>query len=275
MTESVLRHSLIQGYLMLDYDTTEELGCVESLLVEVAQSQVVGIVCQGPVWQRQRPVYGWQQIAHIGADSMVLQNRNSQPPSAAAQPMLGLEVWTDMGNCVGQIVDYQFERPGNIVQYFFARVEQPGLYGLAPEAIISAGRKRIMISAQVVEQAPYFPDEIVAPVPQQDWQATAQTTARSVADQVQNRAQEWSSSARDWIPDDLHEQLQSKRQELQDRTQGVRSQLNQQVSNAKKRLKPLNRALENTLENTLDKFDDQPDTPNIDLDTFEVWEDDE
>ncbi|MEL6128169.1 MAG: hypothetical protein AAFR57_17550, partial [Pseudomonadota bacterium] len=41
-------------------------------------------------------------------------------------------------------------------QYLFARSEQPGLYGLAPDAIISAGRKRIMVSAPVAEKAPYF-----------------------------------------------------------------------------------------------------------------------
>lgn len=255
---------------MLDYDTTDELGLVDNLLVNVAQNQVVGIVCQGPVWQRQRPVYGWGQIANIGADSIVLHTRNPQTPVAAAQSMVGLEVWTDMGNCVGQVVDYGFERQGRVVQYFFARPEQPGLYGLATDAIISAGRKRIMVSAQAIDQAPHSADDVV---PESQWQTAS---AQSLADQVQQRAQGWSNYAQEhWLPEDFNEQLQSKGQELQDKTQGLRSQLNQQVSNAKKRLKPLNRALENTLENTLDKLGEPQDTPKIDLDSFEVWEDDD
>ena len=62
---------------------------------------------------------------------------------------------------------------------------------------------------------------------------------------------------------------------MQDRTQGLRSQLNQQVSKAKKRLSPLNKALENTLGDTLDKFSDRTEPSTIDVDSFEVWEDDD
>ena len=249
---------------MLDYDTTNELGLVDSLLVDISQGQVVGIVCQGPAWQRQRPVYDWRQITNIGADSIVLHTQGAQPPSAAAQPMVGLEVWTDMGNCVGQIVDYRFDRQGTILLYLFTRPDQSGLYGLFPDAIISAGRKRIMVSAQAIEQADYFADEVIPP-DSQDWQSTAQVTAQSLADQVQQRAQKLSDYAQErWLTEDLNEQLQST-------TQDLRSKLNKQVSKAQKRLRPLNKALENTLE----KFDNQTDTPAIDLDSFEVWEDDD
>ncbi|MBT9317461.1 PRC-barrel domain-containing protein [Leptothoe spongobia] len=273
MTNTVLRHSLLLGYLMLDYDTTDELGLVDNLLVDLSQGRVVGIVCQGSAWQRQRPTYSWGQITNIGADSIVLHAQGAEISNAAAQPMVNLEVWTDTGNCVGHIVDYRFERQGNVVQYLFARPDQPGFYGLAPDAIISAGRKRMMVSAQAIEQAEYLADEVI-PVDQQDWQTTAQTTAQSLADQVQQRAQGWSDYAQErWRSEELHEQLQSTTQHLQARTQGLRSQINQQVSNAKKRLRPLNKALENTLENTLDKFDNQTDSSAIDLDSFEVWED--
>ncbi|NEQ51589.1 MAG: hypothetical protein F6K11_15845 [Leptolyngbya sp. SIO3F4] len=275
MADTVLRHSLLIGYLMLDYDSTDELGLVDSLLVDVSQGQVVGIVCQSPVWQRQRPAYSWGQITNIGADSILLRTQSTEIPISAAQAMVGLEVWTDTGNCVGQIVDYRFERLGKVVQYLFAGLDQPGLYGLAPDAIISAGRKRIMISAQALEQADYFADEVL-PINQKDWQSMAQTKAQTLANQVQQQAQVWSDYAQErWLSEDLDEQLQSTTRQLQDRTQGLRSQLNQKVSNAKKRLRPLNKALGNTLENTLDKFDNETDSPAIDLDSFEVWEDDD
>ena len=268
MANSVLRHSLLQGYLMLDYDTTDELGLVDGLLVDLSQAAVVGILVQSPVWQRQRPVYSWTQVTNIGTDSLVLQRRAGHPPSAAAQPMVGLEMWTDTGNCVGQIVDYRFERQGNVIQYLFAQPDQPGLYGLPPDEIISAGRKRIMVTDQAVAQATHFPNEAI-PVDQQDWQTTAQTTAQSLVGQVQQRAQGLSEYAQEhWLSE---EQLLSTSQQLQERTQGLRSQLNQQVSKAKKGLAPLNRAIENTL----DKLGQSPDTPDIDLDSFEVWEDDD
>lgn len=275
MTDSVLRQSHFLGYLMLDYDTTDELGVVESLLVDISQGQVVGLVCQGPIWQRQRPIYSWQQITSIGTDSIVLHGQGAQIPSTAAQPMLGLEVWTDTGNCVGHIVDYRFRRQGAVVQYLFAQTDQSGLYGIPPDAIISAGRKRMMVAAQAVEQADYFADETI-PGPATDWQATAQTTAQSLAEQVQQRAQGLSEYAQErLLSDDLNEQLQSTTRQLQDRTQGLRSQLNQKMSQAKKRLGPINRALEDTVENTLDKFSQQTEPPAIDLDSFEVWEDDD
>ncbi|MEM8613506.1 MAG: hypothetical protein AAGF93_15905 [Cyanobacteria bacterium P01_H01_bin.105] len=276
--ESVLRQGSLLGRLMLDYDTTEELGLVDGLLVDLNQKSVVALVCKGPVWQRQRPVYSWARIVNIGTDSIVIHGQGAELSSQSAQPMVGLEVWTDTGNCVGQIVDYRFERSGTVIQYLFAQPGQPGLYGLRPEAIISAGRKRIMVSAPSVEQAEYIAGD-VTPIEQQDWQSTAQTTAQSLADQVQQRAQEWSGYAQErWLSDDVNEQLKAQRQQLQDRTQGLRSQLNQQVSKAKKQIAPLNKALENTVENALDKFGDKKehtDRPTIDLDTFEVWEDDD
>ncbi|MFG6099196.1 hypothetical protein SPB21_28370 [Leptothoe sp. ISB3NOV94-8A] len=273
-----LRQGSLLGRLILDYDTTDELGIVDSLLVDLNQGKVVALVCQGPVWQRQRPTYSWEQIVNIGADSIVIHGRGADMAQSAAQAMVGLEVWTDMGNCIGQIVDHRFERSGEVLQYLFAQPGQSGLYGLAPEAIISAGRKRIMVSAQAAEQAEYLADETV-PMAEQGWQTTAQTTAQSLADQVQQRAQGWSDYAQErWLSDDVNEQLRSTGQQLQDRTQGLRSQFNQQVSKAKKRIAPLNRALENTVENALDKLSDsntQADRPAIDLDTFEVWEDDD
>lgn len=274
-TDSVLRQSLLLGYLMLDYDTTDELGVVDNLLVDISQGRVVGLVCQGTVWQRQRPIYSWQQIASIGTDSIMLHGQGAQMPTTAAQSMLGLEVWTDTGNCAGQIVDYRFRRQGHVVQYLFAQADQPGLYGLAPDAIISAGRKRMMVAAQAVEQADYFTDEDI-PRPSTNWQATAQT-AQSLVEQVQQQAQGLSDYAQERLrSNDLNEQLQSTTRQFQDRTQGLRSQLDQQVSKAKKRLGPLNKALENTVENTLDRFSEpNQSTPPIDLDSFEVWEDDD
>lgn len=272
--ELVLRQSTLLGRLILDYETTNELGLVDGLLVDVGQAQVVGLLARSNVWQRQQP-YGWGQIGTIGADSLIIHTRGPAFSNSAAQPMIGLEVWTDTGNCMGKLVDYRFERQGAVVQYLFAQPDKSGLYGLGPDAIISAGRKRVMVSTQAVEQAEYFADEL----DQNVWQATAQTTAQSIVDQVQQRAQGWSDYAQEqWLTEDLNEQLQSTTRQLQERTQGLRSQLNQQVSNAKKRIKPLNRALENTFENALDKLNDpgEPtEQPAIDLESFEVWEDDD
>ena len=263
--EVILRQSDLQSRLILDYETTNELGWLDDLLVDVKQAQVVGILAKESMWQRQ--AYGWNHIASIGADSIVLHRQGGELPNTAAQSMVGLEVWTDTGNCVGQIVDYRFERSGSLVQYLFAQPNQAGLYGLAPDAIISAGRKRLMVSDQAVEQAEYFADEVL-PIDPQDWQVTAQTKAQTIATQVQQRAQNWSDYAQErWLNEDLNEQLQ-------EQAQGLRSRLNQQVSKAQKRLRPLNKALGDTLENTLDRFDNSKEAPPIDLDSFEVWEDD-
>ena len=50
--EVILRQSDLQSRLILDYETTNELGWLDDLLVDVKQAQVVGILAKESMWQR-------------------------------------------------------------------------------------------------------------------------------------------------------------------------------------------------------------------------------
>ena len=265
----LLRHSTLQDRLVLDYDTTESVGAVEALLVDVKQGRVEGLVCKAGLMGRQKERLSWGQLASIGTDSVVVRSHPSSGSERlmAAQPAVSLEVWTEAGNIAGQIVDFQFARnSGEVVWYLFAPEGSTalgdGLYGLRPSDILSAGRKRVMATAAAIEQADRIADglpPVTAPSPEflqdgsptpQDWQSLVKG-AKQLGQTVQQRAQELKDYTQGHLPE-LTEQLQGQTQQasntVQKRFEKIRSQFQQQDT------------------------DRSPDP--IDLDSFEVWEDD-
>ncbi|MEO0540065.1 MAG: PRC-barrel domain-containing protein [Cyanobacteria bacterium P01_A01_bin.105] len=271
---SLLRHSALQNRLVLDYTTTETVGTVETLLVDVKQGQVAGLVCRTGLMGRQKTQLAWSQLESIGADSLVVRAGASGDGGMAAQSALGLEVWTDAGNKVGLIADFQFSRAtGEVTWYLFAAEGQnDGLYGLQSRDILSAGRKRIMVAAAAVDQAEIkaeaVPPQTVAPqtvaqptevIPSDyqqappDWQSLVKG-AKLFGKKVQQRAQDLKDYTEDHLPE-LQEQFQ-------DRTQQASRQVQQQVNEIKGRLQPQGPFSEHKTEET------------IDIESFEVWEDD-
>ncbi|MEO1403526.1 MAG: hypothetical protein AAFV72_20080 [Cyanobacteria bacterium J06635_1] len=285
--DATIRHAELLNRLVIDVDTTEEVGHVDSLLVDLKRAQVEGMICKTGLLGRQKQTFAWSQVASIGQDSLVVHAASgqkaegasgSQDRIAAAQSVLGLEVWTDTGNQLGRIADYVMDpKSGEVLQYLFAaeglRELTEGLFSLAPSAILSAGRKRMMVSASAAEGAEVYEVGLnqkateAADFLKSDYAQTQQDLdafvkgAKTLADKLKQRTQKLSDYTQENLPE-LTEQLQ-------ERTQGIRDRMQKQVSDVREKLKkaPLKPPAIFTT--------DSPDTDTIDIDAFEVWDDDD
>ena len=326
MNETTIRQGELVGMGLMAYETTEEVGAIAHLLVDMAEAQVVGFACKaggplGGVLGRKQSV-SWSQLVKIGRDRIII--HTAVPPSertdnqlAAAQNVTGLEVWTDGGDLIGQVVDFCLEREtGKVEQYLFAlnlRDEAPveeavaktvEVFAIAPSTIISAGRKRMMIAEEDAKRAQPYGQPIAieqtraeAPL---DWRGDqlptdlnevlqgAQSFAGKVTERVKQQAKKFSdeqfaSGRRPGMSEseagslpEITEQLQAKtaqvKQNMQQRFEQARGQVEERLNDSE-----VGRSIRERLGSRFDKFvRPQPAEPKepIDVEAFEVWEDD-
>ena len=274
MSETIIRQGELVGMGLMAYETTEEVGTVDYLLVNVAEAEVVGFACRagalsGVLGRRQ--AVSWSQLVKIGRDRIVI--HTAVPPSertenqlAAAQTATGLEVWTDGGDLIGQVVDFCLDvETGKVQQYLFAlaAVEQSAaleteveetveVFAIAPSTIVSAGRKRMMIAEEDAKRAqPYGQRiEIARADNPLEWRAEglpadfgealkgAQSFAGRVTERVRERAKKFSDEQLgqgregDGQPSTLPEITE----QLQAKSEQVRRQMRQRFEQAKDRV---------------------------------------
>ncbi len=241
MNSAIIRQGELVGMGLMAYETTEEVGSVDHLLVNVVDAEVVGFACKsggplGGMLGRKQSV-SWSQLVKIGRDRVII--HTAVPASemvenqlAAAQNVTGLEVWTDGGDRIGQVVDFCLEiETGKVQQYLFAldlredasdresgegsevsgeNDEEPTVevFAIAPATIISAGRKRMMIAEEDARRAqPYDQRLVIGPSRTErasDWRSEqlptdfndvlqgAQSFAGKVSDRVKQQAKKFS-----------------------------------------------------------------------------------
>lgn len=278
--DTIIRQSQLLGRLVMDYDTTEEVGQVDQLWVDVKSSQVRGLTCKSGFWGRDQQRFGWKQLKNIGHDGILVEGERGKrshavgdriPDLDAAQPMIGLEVWTDAGDRVGHLVDFCLDiRTGTVTRYLFAaeRDATEGVYGLPAAALVSAGRKRIMVGAEAVEQAELYADGLnpstadpSSEFDPTDWRSFAKG-AQSLAEQLQTQAERVSQQNFPELADQLRE-----------KTQQVKDQMQQRVSEAKDRLQSSQFQRPEPFSPQASKAKGKA-KETIDIEAFEVWEDD-
>lgn len=207
-----MRQSQLCDRLVIDVETTETLGQVSQLWVDIKNHQIEGLICKSGFLGAEKIPVAWVQLASIGSDSIIVrQGREGiSPRFDQALPLGGQELWTDGGDRVGQLMDYCFDpTTGAITQYLFTAPGWQGLttgvYSFAPEAVVSAGRKRLMVRHAALENAPQYepglPDR-AAEVLQQDVNQTRQDVqtvvkkTQAAAEQAQTQAQKIAEKAR-------------------------------------------------------------------------------
>ena len=337
MSESIIRQGELVGMGLMAYETTEEVGVVDHLLVDMAAAKVVGFACKaggtlGSVLGRKQSV-SWAQLVKIGRDRIIIHtavpaSEGTEAQLAAAQNVTGLEVWTDGGDLIGRVVDVCVEREtGQIQQYLFALNlrEEPveavrneaidsetiqteiatavEVFTIAPGAIISAGRKRLMIAEEDAKRSlPYERPIIIhsaqtsAPI---DWRDApiptdfnevlqgAQSFAGKVTERVKQQAKKFSdgqfasgtrpeSAAKAGSLPEITEQLQTKTEQMKQRMQQRFEQAKEQVED-KLNDSSVGRSISQQLGSRFDGlFRPQSAEPKepIDVEAFEVWEDD-
>ncbi|PZO17023.1 MAG: hypothetical protein DCF25_11765 [Leptolyngbya foveolarum] len=335
MNSAIIRQGELVGMGLMAYETTEEVGSVDHLLVNVVDAEVVGFACKsgGPLGGMlgRKQAVSWSQLVKVGRDRIII--HTAVPPSeaienqlAAAQNVTGLEVWTDGGDCIGQVVDFCLEvGTGKVQQYLFAldlrkdapdqdsaeagESEEPEsveVFAIAPATIISAGRKRMMIAEEDARRAQPYDQRLTIGTSKaeraSDWRSEqlptdfndvlqgAQSFAGKVSDRVKQQAKKFSDEQFSQRrrpgpaqPDDLPEITE----QLQAKTEQVKQQMQRQFEQAKKQARgqvegklndsPMGRSISEKLGARLDKFvrpqSEEPEAP-IDVEAFEVWEDD-
>ena len=326
MNETTIRQGELVGMGLMAYETTEEVGAIAHLLVDMAQAQVVGVACKaggpiGDILGRKQSV-SWSQLVKIGRDRIIIHtavpaSERTENQLAAAQNVTGLEVWTDGGDFIGQVVDFCLEREtGKVQQYLFAlnlrdeaadsdeETERVKVFAIAPSAIISAGRKRMMIAEEDAKRAQPYGQPIAVSSSQADvsldWRSDrlptdfdevlqgAQSLAGKVTERVKQQAKKFSdeqfapgrrsggpASEAGSLPE-ITEQLQAKteqvKQRMQQRFEQAKGQVEERLNDSE-----IGRSISERLGDRFDKFvrprSEEPKEP-IDVEAFEVWEDD-
>lgn len=344
MSEAIRQSELVSRGLMA-YETTEEVGSVEHLLVDVKRSLTVGLTYKAlsnplGLMARKQSI-SWKNVVKIGGDRILIRTESLSDDAelAAGQNMTGLEVWTDGGDRIGTLVDLRLDRDsGKVQQYLFSLDHEQAaptqteseitesssvtVYVIEPQMIISAGRKRMMIAeedarraqsngelmagelmgrlhlaqASATRQMPVLPTELPKALPQEIGTLFQQgkTFAEKATQQAKDRAKQFTEERlanqdfveADSLPD-ITEQLQAKTQQAKQQIQQQLSKAAERAEQAKEQVdgrfgqSPLGKSafgksLGNSFNQALDKLK-RPSEINadpIDVDAFEVWEDD-
>ncbi|MGB7084489.1 MAG: hypothetical protein WBD47_02965 [Phormidesmis sp.] len=360
MDAAIVRQGELVGRGLMAYETTAEVGAVEHLAVDVNRAQVMGLAYKTAGLMGRKQFLSWSQLVKIGRDRIVVHTDTAPEETAShlanTQAVTGLEVWTDGGDHIGRIVDLCFDAStGDVQQYLFAlnerdspaaalgadaapaaisgeeaTVPEPEMvstYMIAPQSVISAGRKRMMIAEEDAQRAQHYnqlPVSAIAAATNKaaDWRTDSlgeiptdfggllqkgQSFAGKLTQQVKQRARAFTDEqlahqdgvSADSLPE-ITDQLQAKaeqaKQQMQQRFAKAKDQFDSRLEEFGDR--PLERSLERPLERledrlgntplgrsfgqTLNRFGrsrkrDQRSEPvePIDIEAFEVWEEDE
>jgi uncharacterized protein YrrD/ElaB/YqjD/DUF883 family membrane-anchored ribosome-binding protein len=272
-----MRQSRLHNRLVIDLETTEELGRLAQFLVDGKHHQVEGFLCKKGMLGLEKTPVMWVQVESVGQDS-ILVRRSGNAISERIDEAIALErqaIWSDSGDQVGQLVDYCLDlKTGAITQYLFTAPGwqglTDGLYTFSPEAVISMGRKRLMVHHAALANAPQFVPGLhdrVADVWQQDVKQTRQDlqgaidSTREVTDQVQEQAKKLTEQAKSQFGQVFGQvKQQSKR---------LRSQVNDRFADAAANLQnPKSRHQHQVSGTTID-------VDSTDVDEEEIWPDEE
>ncbi len=337
MNATIIRQGELVGREVMAYETAEAVGIVEYLLVDVKQAQVVGLMCKTAGLLGRKQSLSWSQLVNIGRDCLVVHSEISsefaaiEDQLAAAQNMVGLEVWTDGGDLIGQVVDLSLEVETGVVQQYLFTLHAPNTpsssdapvadeldddfdanepavapiaYAIAPGAIISAGRKRMMVAEEDAQRSqPYNqplnltakptagsastdwrPEQLEIPADFGELLQRGQSFAGKMTERVKQQAKRLTDDrladrdrgGSDALPE-ITEQLQAKtdqvKQQMQQRFTRAKGQLDHQLEDRLGNT-PLGRSLGEKLNRfTRPHVSERPDP--IDVEAFEVWEEDE
>lgn len=270
--QTPMRQSQLLQQLVLDLVTTEELGKLSHFLVDVKQHQVEGFVCKKGLLSFETIPVMWVQVESVGQDS-ILVRYNDSAISQRLDAAIALDqqtIWSDSGNEVGKLVDYCIDlSTGAITQYLFTAPGwqglTDGLYTFAPTAVVSAGKKRIMVRQAALAQAEQFVPGVQERV-QQVWQQDVARTRQDMQGAIDSTRE-------------VAEQVQTQAQKL---TEQARSQFGQVFGQVKKRSKNLRSQVNDRFADAASGFDNAR-RPNakqvpgntIDVDSEEIWPDEE
>jgi uncharacterized protein YrrD len=264
----------------------EEMGRVEVLWMYPQAHRVLGFIGKSGFLGTKKLAFKLIQIDALGSNGIMTHS----PPEATDAERVGLlesllhhEVWSDQGNRIGKITDYLFNlRTGSITHYLLVSSGWAGItgeiYQLAPEQILSFGKKRVLVNEAIVpnlalyreglrqkltEVSEFFKEEAT-----QEWRSisrqaeivTEETKERlqDLTDQTRERAQRLSQTAREQAKM-LNEQLQEDSQSWAKRLQAKGQTMARQLKTKTRRLsQQVEDGIETILVQAEELFDSSP-----------------
>jgi uncharacterized protein YrrD len=162
-SNQIIRQFDLLGKLVINRETTEELGQVDQLWLDLKHHQVMGLTSKAGVMGLRKYFLTWTQIETIGAAGLMVSlpaGLESTKPEDL-ETVIGHEVWTEAGDKVGSIRDYRLHpETGDIIDYLFVSNGWRGLvdetYCLLPAGIVSIGRKRMIVTVAAIQHAEQF-----------------------------------------------------------------------------------------------------------------------
>jgi len=149
--------------LVLNYQTTESVGKLDNILLDLQNHQIKGLTSKSGLLGRERCYFFWNQVETIGKDSILVtyESEVEIKSSESVNTLVGAELWTDSGNKIGAIVDYIINtESGKVITYLFASNGWGGmgggLYSLSPEDVINLANKRLIVRHEAVENAEQY-----------------------------------------------------------------------------------------------------------------------
>ncbi len=169
MDKSGLNRNKLIDRLIINYTTTENVGKLANILLDLEKHQVKGIISKSGLLGREKCYFLWEQIESIGKDSILVSydSEVEMKSSELKNTLVGAQLWNDSGNKVGVITDYLFDQEsGKIISYLFTsngwRGITDGVYFLAPENVITLADKRLIAKNESVENAEKYSDGIAS-----------------------------------------------------------------------------------------------------------------
>jgi uncharacterized protein YrrD len=217
-TELVKQSDLL-NQLVLNRDTMEAVGRVETLWMYAPSHRVLGFVCKAGLLGGKKLAFKLSQVTALG-DNGILTHSSPQETDAEKvrqlESVVNCEVWSESGEKIGKITDYIFNlRTGEIAQYLFVDSEWNGItgdvYQLFPTQVLSFGHRRVLIPDYVVNNLSIYREGVKQKL------TKAKETLKEEYSQV---VEEFQS---------LSQQAQSKTEQAKERFQNLTGQLKQRA----------------------------------------------
>lgn len=165
---ATVQHSQFINCPVIDQVTEQSLGRVFEVWINSSNHEVLGFNCRAGFWDLTPRTYPLRQIrmmddqriaveATPDANPTLMLNLKSET-SIATGDRIGIGIWTQRGQWLGDVTDYSFD-PGSgaIIDYLCIEKSLSGSiqrqFSIAAEAVVDAGLGWLLVSEPVVQPA--------------------------------------------------------------------------------------------------------------------------
>ena len=177
-TESLVFHQRLLQCLLMKDNATKSLGRLTAAWIDLDTQKVLGFECRDGLWDLEPHTYSLDQIHHIDNELMTLNLDWDTHPnlmwrlqaknSALVGNYIGLEVWTQKGKCLGNVIDFSYNlESGNIYNYLCSKnsihISPKPKFQIATNTIVAAGLGWLLVSDPMTSREPEVKEQWYGP----------------------------------------------------------------------------------------------------------------